>query len=1067
MISRLTVACALALGLLTFAATAQAAPPDFTWSSNVSTTQAGGHPNLTLSYASSSTQSLTRLDVDLPEGLMHRNNLSGACSNPLYLADNCPASSTIGTVSTQIVIARIPVSVPGTIYQLSAPTDDAAATFGIVLRPPLSGLGLTRKIFIRNQINFTNGGGLRSSLVGPLNTVNFLGATLPSRISQLRLTYNSQTPTGGIALINNPTSCKLQTIRGVGTYSDGDKRGQDSSFTTTGCAAVPFAPSTDVQFSNFTAGAKTAALVAMANPGGGSSSALHPGHVRDFWNDWEDVLLFDLDAISSGPLCTDEQAAASACPAESQFGEFSVDIEGFGTATGKSFVTNSPGHKTVNEITLRQGVTVSFPGEIGRSSLSFSGLPQLPFTAIRFKTTKEAAWITNTCAIRTSRTSSTSWGDGHSVDQNVHGAPACTPPAAPTITDGPDRGITINTSHVEYRFSGKEVDTAWECETDFGPYEACSSPFVDDFQGEGAHSFSVRGVRGGLTGPATTATFSIDTIPPEVTFVGDEYADKDGDGIADQPFRTDDFEYTFNAIDSGSGLNFDKLDASFVSEARPQEPSTRSVKQPRPHTQGHVQVGGPALAPPGPGTATATAVDLAGNATTIAIGLIIDVSPPKIAIKEQGVRYSDAASPEIEFVAEDDSLRYAQGELEYSCERKGWDGTVKGGSSKIITDRDTGRSKGFCTFEGTPEGKFQVIVRGWDPVKKEGVAEGELIVDRSPPEIKFVNPEDADADGDGFADSRFRPASFDVFTELSDEGSGVDPEGSQCRAKGIVKGIPTTTPTPVGMTCSFEGLADGDVEVEFSARNYVGTVTIVKRSFTVDTTGPTLSFTDTGDLDSDGDGFSDNRVRAARLGYEILVDDGRGIGVDPASGACDAKPRKGGVITGTVIINNGNLRCSFEDLPGGDTDIEIRAADYRGHVTVLKAAVTIEGNPPPTPVLTITAPVSGQTIAQGSNMTIGHTIVGIGPFTYRCAIDNVVVLASCPSGSSVSTAGMGGGAHTLKVIAYDAAGSYEATRAFNISTGGNPPDVCIAIYPPPAGCPGYVPPGGGGVITFP
>ncbi|MGH2959592.1 MAG: hypothetical protein ACRDKE_08295, partial [Solirubrobacterales bacterium] len=272
--SRLIAACALALGLLTFATTAQAAEPDFTWSTSVSTAQAGGHPNLTFNYASSSTQSLTRLDVDLPQGLMHRNNLSGACTNSLYLADNCPASSTVGTVATQIVVVGIPITVPGTIYQLSAPTGDAAATFGIVLRPPLSSLGLTGKIFIRNQISFTNGGGLRSSLVGPLNSVTVLGATLPSRIAQLRLTYNSQTPTGGIALISNPTSCKPQAFTAVGTYSSQSPREKSFSFTTTGCAAVPFAPTSAVQLSNDVPGQKSAVLVAVGNPGGGSSSAL-------------------------------------------------------------------------------------------------------------------------------------------------------------------------------------------------------------------------------------------------------------------------------------------------------------------------------------------------------------------------------------------------------------------------------------------------------------------------------------------------------------------------------------------------------------------------------------------------------------------------------------------------------------------------------------------------------------------------------------------------------------------------------------------------------------------------
>ncbi|MBJ7353280.1 MAG: hypothetical protein JHC98_00510 [Thermoleophilaceae bacterium] len=1166
---------ALTLAFFAFVGTGQAAAADFTWSSSVSTTQAGGHPNLTLNYASSSTQSLTRLDVDLPQGMMHRNRLSGACSNPLYLADNCPAGSTLGTVSARIVVARVPVTVAGTIYQLAEPTGDADATFGIVLRPPLSALGLTGKIFVRNQISFTNGGGLRSSLVGPLDSVTVLGATLPSRISQLRLTYNAQTPTGGLALISNPTGCKSQAFTVRGTFSDGSTRDHSSSFTTTGCPAVPFAPTAGAELDNNFAGERSSFALLLGNNGSSSVSALHAGHVVVIGHDFSEVGEFDFEQIDGGVLCSDGSISTpEGCPAASQLGEISADIEGFGTVTGKTFATFSPGHKTISEITLRQGVTVRFAGEIGgadKSTISFTGLPQLPITAFRFRATKPILRLNNTCAIRLTRMSSHTFGDGHAVNQVAIPAAECRPPAAPTITDGPDRGITINTSHVEYRFTGKEVDTAWECAIDDGPFAACASPFVDDWQGEGAHSFSVRGVRGGLTGPATTATFSIDTIPPTVSFVGDEYTDADGDGVADKPFRPDDFEFTFDVADDGSGLNFDKLDAAFQSASDPDAPSTRSVKQPRPHTQGHVQVGGAALAPPGPGTATATAVDLAGNATTIAIGLIIDSEPPEVVINERRAHFTDASNAEVPIEISDDSLKYPQGEVTAECERKGWDGTVKG-SAKIVTDRDTGRSKGFCSFTDVPEGSFKVTVRGWDPVKKESVAEGDLIVDRSPPEIKFTNPEDADADNDGFADGRFRPASFEVPAEFVDDGSGVDPDGSTCRGKGIVKGIGGTV-TPNGMTCTLEGLPDGDVEVEFAARNYVGTVTIVKRSFTVDTTGPTLSFVepgdldadgdgfaderyraaqidfevraddpgsgvdpnsgacrvtprkggvvtgtiiinngslrcsfadlpdgdadveiraadhrghvtvlkaavtvdttppamsfvDPGDLDADGDGFSDNRVRAARIGFEVLVED-QGSGVDSNSGACVAKPRKGGVITGSVIISNGNLRCSLENLPDGDTDIEIRAADHRGHVTVLKAAVTVESPPPPVdPVLTITAPSSGQSITQGSSMMIGFSMVGTGPFTYRCAVDNIIVLASCVSGASISTAGMSTGTHILKVVAYDAVGSYEATRAFNIVADDSPP-VCAAIYPPPPGCPGYIPPGGGGVITLP
>jgi hypothetical protein len=1154
---------------LAFAATsAQAAAPDFTWSTAVSTAQAGGHPNLTFNYASASTQSLTRLDVDLPPGLMHRINLTGACTNAQYLADTCPASSTVGTVAAQVVVARTTVAVPGTIYQLSEAAAGSDATFGIVLRPPLSNLGFTGKIFVRNHISFTNGGGLRSSLVGPLSSVTILGNSVASRISQLKLVYNSQTPTGNVALVSNPTGCKAQTFTALGTYSDASTKSKTSSFSTTGCPAVPFAPTAAIQIDNNTAGQRTTFSALLGNAGSGSSSALHFGHVVAIGHDFDQLGDFDFQQIDSGVLCTDAQAASTAgCPAASEIGDLSGEVEGFGAVTGKTYATNSPGHKTVNEITLRR-IKVRFPGGLGGdndSTISFTGMPQVPLTSFRFKATKPILRLTNTCAIRISRTTSRSFGDGVNVNQNSIAAPACPPPAAPQITAGPDRGITINTSHVEYRFISPETGVSFECKKNAGPFFPCASPWSDDWADEGVNAFSVRALRGGVAGPATTATFTIDTMGPVVTLTNPDDQDADKNGIADQPFRAEDFVVDIDLGDATSGVNWDKLDVSFQSDSDPA--ATRTLPPTRPHTQGHVQVGGAAIsAPPGgPGTITVTAYDLAGHVTVLKLGVIIDTSQPTIVNNEKKTVFTDAPKLEYPFEASDDSLRYPQGEMTFECYRKGWDGTVKGGSKKIITDRDTGRTKGVCVFEDLPEGSFKVTVRGWDPVKKEAIAEGDLIVDRSAPIIVLPSSDDADLDADGVADNRFRPSFFDVFTELSDLESGIDPNGTSCVAKvvnkGAIKGainvinanrvtcslgglpdgdveveitaknyvgtvtivkrgftVDTTPPeitvnggdtlftdardvevpfeasdaslrypqgelttecyrkgwdgtvkggskiitdrdtgrskgfcsfadVPEGsfkvtvrgwdpvkkeaiaegnfvvdrtapqitltnpedadddndgvadkrfrpsffdvfteitdlesgidpsgtscvakvknkgaikgnvtinnanrVTCTVEGLPDGDVDVEITAKNYVGTVTIVKRGFTVDTTPPTMTFSDAGDLDTDGDGFSDNRVRAARLGYAVWVDDARGIGVDPNSGGCTATNRKGGKITGSVVINNGSLRCSFEGLPDGDTDIEISVADYRGHVTVLKSAVTIDAGATEAPI---------------------------------------------------------------------------------------------------------------------
>ena len=252
------------------------------------------------------------------------------------------------------------------------------------------------------------------------------------------------------------------------------------------------------------------------------------------------------------------------------------------------------------------------------------------------------------------------------------------------------------------------------------PYAACGSHFVDDWQDEGVHTFHVRAVRGGIIGPETAATFTIDTTPPTVTFVGDENLDADNDGIADRPFRTEDFQLEFDATDATSGIDDLRLACSFASDSDPTAPSTRSVKQPREHVQGHVQCGGASLAAPGPGTVTVTAYDLAGHVTVLKLGLIIDSSQPTITVNEKRTLFTAANNLEVPFEASDDSLKYPQGELEFECYRKGWDGTVKGDpKGKIITDRDTGRSKGFCSFADVPEGSFKVTVKGWNRSRRK------------------------------------------------------------------------------------------------------------------------------------------------------------------------------------------------------------------------------------------------------------------------------------------------------------------------------------------------------------
>lgn len=827
-----------ALALAATAATASAA--DFTWQASVSTTQAAARADLTLTYTSSSSAALTELQVELASGSMPRRNLTGACSPQLFRADRCPSTSVVGSVSSTIVVARIPLPTNGTIYQLTE-SGDAANAFGIVLRPPLSALGLIGKIFIDDRITFTNGGGIRHTLSGDLNSVRVLGNQMPSRISMTGLKFNGSR--GANPLFENSTTCGQNPIHARASFSDGTTANRTASHLTTGCPAVPFAPTAEVQLDNDVAGQRTTFSVLLSNT---SSGALAAGHISK--------LTIDLSEI--GPADT---SVLEALPDGTEIATIAADVDSYGQRTG-SIVRDSTAPSGFSG-TLKLGpiVHVMIGVTIAGGKVTLTNLPQLPLKTIRIGGKPNAAWITNTCAIRTAHVIADSFSGGHV-----------------------ERDTTV-------------------------PRPRC------------------------------------DTEPPVLTLLDPADMDSDGDGYADVTFRNfPTLEVLFGAEDE-SGIDPSSLQCSITpkSSGGPSKTGKTGAASGK-YACSFTDV------PPGDSVVMIQAADPYGHVTVLKLGVIIDGSPPSIAIDEPGVHLADSPTVEIPITVNDDSLFFAQGSVTVECSRKGWDGTVKG-SAKIITDRDSGRSKGFCVFEDVPDGQYKVTVKGWDPVKKEGIAEGDLDVDSTAPTAQFLDLSPAPL-----------PSDFDLFFTATDEGSGVDPDASTCAVT----------------------------------------------------------------------------------------------------------PRKGGVIKGAINIQSGNrFSCSFAGVPPGEAEVTVGVADHRGHVTVLKAAVTVEDpEPPPAPELSVLAPGPGSTFNRGALVSVAHTITGEGPYTFRCLVDSFVVLASCPSPSQFSTTGMSLGAHTLTVIASDASGPVaSATTTFSLTS--PPPDVCIAIYPPPPGCPGGPP--GGPVITFP
>src|SRR4026208_2162152 len=89
------------VGLLVSAAPAGAF--DITVNATPSTTQAGGHPDLTVQIdrTGADNEDIRDLYLDLPPGLIGNTTTVGACTDAQFNSDTCPAKRPVGSVSVE------------------------------------------------------------------------------------------------------------------------------------------------------------------------------------------------------------------------------------------------------------------------------------------------------------------------------------------------------------------------------------------------------------------------------------------------------------------------------------------------------------------------------------------------------------------------------------------------------------------------------------------------------------------------------------------------------------------------------------------------------------------------------------------------------------------------------------------------------------------------------------------------------------------------------------------------------------------------------------------------------
>ena len=237
--------CALALP---GAALAAVSITDF--SVTPSTTQAGGHPDVRISTGfslSPADDDVRDVTVRLPKGLLGNPNATPKCSSAAFQADTCPANTAVGSVQVTadatVLLATSTVVSNGTVYNL-APAGSEPARLGILVRPDPIGPVNIQKIALVGvaRIGPETGYALETSFANqPREAQSDVGA-VPLAIRRIDLTLKGQP--GATPFTVNPSSCGAATSTATADSYDAPTTAssRSSTFVSTGCAALPFAP---------------------------------------------------------------------------------------------------------------------------------------------------------------------------------------------------------------------------------------------------------------------------------------------------------------------------------------------------------------------------------------------------------------------------------------------------------------------------------------------------------------------------------------------------------------------------------------------------------------------------------------------------------------------------------------------------------------------------------------------------------------------------------------------------------------------------------------------------------
>jgi hypothetical protein len=417
---------ATVLALLAAAAPAMGAEPISSFESSLSTSEAGGHPDIRTSFtlADPAGPEVPReVELQMPEGIFGNPGAVGRCPGSKFARNECEPGSQVGIITIRAFYEGEAEHLMGTapVYNLSPSTDDQTALLAFVV--PTVGIPIEIPVTVRTQSDY----GLDFTVSGISQQVPLASVDLEIWGSPAEQSHNTDRfpvgspgdppgcpglvgtacitppfPEAGVALtpyVDNPSSCTGMTLPvhlSVRTYQD---PGSASTSETqlppiTGCERQRFDPALDTALTN-TAGDSPSGLDITLGADQFLAAAPSPSSIRSATLLLPEGFSINPDAADGQAACSDAQAgfgtsAPSNCPDDSKIGTVEVVTPALeGPLTGSLFIGEPLPGEQYRVFMIFEGfglfakIQAAFHPDptTGQLTMSVPSLPQVPFQA--------------------------------------------------------------------------------------------------------------------------------------------------------------------------------------------------------------------------------------------------------------------------------------------------------------------------------------------------------------------------------------------------------------------------------------------------------------------------------------------------------------------------------------------------------------------------------------------------------------------------------------------------------------------------------------------------------------